>query len=111
MSLTPKTSSKTCEEASPLSKESYIACGAPATKTIGWENRTEGPYRMCDSCADHNIKNRGAVEIVDKIKILRQWLGVVLDQVDYTSGACSPTEMVGACLDTDVIRSARKALQ
>lgn len=41
---------------------------------------------------------------------LRQWLGVVLDQVDYTSGACTVTEMVGAVLDKDVIKNARAAL-
>lgn len=37
-------------------------------------------------------------------------LRVVLDQVDYTSGACGFAEMVGACLDAKVIDAARKAL-
>lgn len=41
---------------------------------------------------------------------LAQWLGVVLDQVDYTKGACTLTEMVGACLPQDVIKNARATL-
>lgn len=51
------------------------------------------------------------VVLEEKVSKLRQWLGVVLDQVDYTRGACSPTEMVGACLDQSVIASARKTLE
>ena len=35
---------------------------------------------------------------------------VLLDQVDYTAGNCSPTEMVAAVLSTDVIAIARDAL-
>ena len=50
-------------------------------------------------------------KVLDDNKKLRQWLGVVLDQVDYTSGACGVTEMVGAVLSTDVIRNARTALK
>ena len=41
---------------------------------------------------------------------LRQWLAVVLDQVDYTTGACRVNEMIGACLSDDVIAQARAAL-
>lgn len=37
-------------------------------------------------------------------------LQTVLDQVDYTTGACGPAHMVGACLDSKVIELARKAL-
>ena len=37
-------------------------------------------------------------------------LRLVLDQVDYTAGACSVTEMVGACLPVKVIEIARAAL-
>ncbi len=40
----------------------------------------------------------------------RDCLAVVLDQVDYTAGACTPTEMIGACLSRDVIASAKVAL-
>lgn len=35
---------------------------------------------------------------------------LVLDQVDYTQGACSPTEMVSAALSTDVIRTCRETI-
>lgn len=41
---------------------------------------------------------------------LRAALLLVLDQVDYTNGACSATNMVGACLPTKVIDIARAAL-
>ncbi len=37
-------------------------------------------------------------------------LRTVLDQVDYTRGACGPTEMVGAVLPIEVIRLAHEAL-
>jgi hypothetical protein len=40
----------------------------------------------------------------------REALLLVLDQVDYTKGACGLTEMVGACLDARIIREARAAL-
>jgi hypothetical protein len=41
---------------------------------------------------------------------LRVALRLVLDQVDYTNGACGATNMVGACLPTKVIDIARAAL-
>lgn len=37
-------------------------------------------------------------------------LRLILDQVDYTNGACGVTEMVGAVLPTVVIERARAAL-
>mgnify|MGYP001566525523 CR=1 FL=1 len=48
-----------CQEASPLSKENYIPCGAVATAII-WHERDGRAYLMCPSCADHNVRNRGA---------------------------------------------------
>lgn len=41
----------------------------------------------------------------------KEALLLVLDQVDYTKHACSPTEMVGACLPTEVIDRARQAIK
>jgi hypothetical protein len=41
----------------------------------------------------------------------KEALLVVLDQVDYTKGACRPNEMVGACLPVEVIELSRKAIQ
>jgi hypothetical protein len=38
-------------------------------------------------------------------------LRVVLDQVDYTRGACVVTEMVGACLREKVIKLAHAAIE
>ena len=48
-----------CEEASPLSMESYIPCNAPAVAIVAWKNRSDRPIRMCAHCVDHNVKNRG----------------------------------------------------
>ena len=42
---------------------------------------------------------------------VRQALMVILDCVDYTSGACGLTEMVGAVLPEDIIIKAREALK
>jgi hypothetical protein len=37
-------------------------------------------------------------------------LRLLLDQVDYTKGACGLTEMVGACLDAKVIDKCRATI-
>lgn len=55
---TKKKVSKTCEEASSLSKGYYIPCGVAATRRILSE-RGMKTYSMCDECADHNVRNRG----------------------------------------------------
>lgn len=41
---------------------------------------------------------------------LRAALLLLLDQVDYTAGACSLMEPVGGVLDANVIRQCRQAL-
>lgn len=41
----------------------------------------------------------------------RTALLTLLDQVDYTAGACRPNEMVGAVLDKRVIELCREAAQ
>lgn len=46
-----------CEEAA-LGIPFYAPCNKPATKIIGWKGRSDTPIRMCDDCANHNIKNR-----------------------------------------------------
>ncbi len=47
-----------CEEASILSRETYIPCNRPAKFNVyaPVEKRT---YRMCEPCAIHNEANRG----------------------------------------------------
>lgn len=47
-----------CEEASMQSKQTYIACGAPAVALVN--NGDRHAYLMCFGCADHNEKNRHA---------------------------------------------------
>lgn len=44
------------------------------------------------------------MKTIDALKLL-------LDQVDYTRGACSLTEMVGAVLPKEVIEQCRKAIK
>ena len=46
-----------------------------------------------------------------RIVELREALLLVLDQVDYTVGACRLTELVGAALPAQVIDKARAALE
>lgn len=51
-----------CQEASMFSKEEYIPCNEPATHRI---LQPDGNVlRMCDLCADHNVRNRGAKELL-----------------------------------------------
>ena len=51
-----------CEEASMLSHQFYIPCNRPAVRMI--KNKDpQSPYRMCEMCADHNVKNRGATDV------------------------------------------------
>lgn len=38
-------------------------------------------------------------------------LRLILDSVDYTTGACRLNEMVGACLPSELLRMARAALE
>jgi hypothetical protein len=51
-----------CQEASHLSRQSYIACRAPATHVI-WHDKDRRGYYMCDACADHNVRNRGGRDV------------------------------------------------
>jgi len=54
-----------CREASMFSRETFIPCGKPATSLV-WHNKDKRAYPMCDMCADHNIKNRGGIELAKK---------------------------------------------
>lgn len=46
----------TCQEASPLSQQTYIPCSAPAVAIV--DNGDPGWYFMCSQCSDHNVTNR-----------------------------------------------------
>ncbi|MES2155439.1 MAG: hypothetical protein V4510_09925 [bacterium] len=52
----------TCQEASPASRETFIACGAPAARFVLSE-RGQKVYPMCEPCATHNVRNRGAEDV------------------------------------------------
>ncbi len=50
-----------CEEQVGMPGGGVLPCNKPATQIID-VNRpgsSEGPYRMCDMCADHSVRNRG----------------------------------------------------
>lgn len=70
MSETIKAKADCCEEASSMSAMFYIPCNRPASRLIGWEG--EGPYRMCDACARHNVKNRRASDLGKYIKLAKE---------------------------------------
>lgn len=49
-----------CQEASSMSATRYIPCGDDATKLV-LSDRGTRLYFMCEPCADHNVRNRGAI--------------------------------------------------
>jgi len=63
MTIELKAKEHCCEEASMMSSQFYIPCNQPATRMIMHTQHNEGPYRMCQMCADHNTRNRGATDI------------------------------------------------
>lgn len=48
-----------CEEASTLSRETFIPCGAPAAAVVWHRRDGKHTYLMCAACAWHNVRNRG----------------------------------------------------
>ena len=49
-----------CEEASSLSRGTYLPCAAPAMALV-WHEKDRRVYQMCMPCAGHNVRNRGGV--------------------------------------------------
>lgn len=47
----------------------------------------------------------------EKAKLLRQWLGVLIDCIDYSAGGCEATSMVGAVLPSDTLAKAKEAMR
>ena len=60
---------------------------------------------LIDANVEANADSKGTRE-----EALASALRLLLDQVDYTAGACRAAEMVGAVLDTAVIRRVRDVL-
>lgn len=60
--MTLEASPHCCQEASPLSRDAYIPCNAPARRFV-FHERDRRVYRMCEACADHNFTNRGALDV------------------------------------------------
>lgn len=54
-----------CEEASMASVNFYIPCTRPAKRAV-YHLNDDATYRMCNGCADHNIRNRGGEELIEE---------------------------------------------
>jgi len=86
---------RTCQEASPLSREEFIPCGRPAVCIV--DNGDEHPYRMCFGCADHNVRHRGAVrydpseDLLTGLKALHQAIAAVGGDIGASFPALSET--------------------
>lgn len=80
-----------------------------AAAALGWNQdpAKQGDYGWSPAYQDVlNLRKR--MEAANKdAGALAQWLGVTLDQVDYTNKACGPTEMVAAALPVETITSGR----
>lgn len=50
-----------CEEVKTMIGDKYIRCGNRSVAIVKHLGRNEGPYALCESCARHNLDNRGAV--------------------------------------------------
>ncbi len=42
-----------------------VPCGQPGAKVVFHQHDGRNVYVMCLPCADHNIRNRGGVELVE----------------------------------------------
>lgn len=49
-----------CQEASILSRGTYLPCSQPAVAIV-YHDKDNRSYYMCLPCADHNLHNRGGV--------------------------------------------------
>jgi len=54
-----------CQEASVLSGSMFVPCGQPGERVV-FHQKDRRAYVMCGLCADHNLKNRGGVELVER---------------------------------------------
>lgn len=57
----------TCQETTGMIGQIYLRCERPAT-VIVWHNKDGKAYPMCPMCGDHNIRNRGGIQLVAKGK-------------------------------------------
>ena len=58
----------------------------------------------------HIERSEANARLIAAAPELLEAIQLILDQVDYTNGACSMAEMVGACLDARFIDQARNAI-
>jgi hypothetical protein len=47
-----------CQETTGAIGNLYLRCGKPAVAVVQHRGRSEGPYDLCEACADHNVRNR-----------------------------------------------------
>ena len=61
-----------CQEANLLGiaiNDEPIPCGQPGAKVVFHQHDGRHVYVMCLPCAEHNIRNRGGVELVPKERL------------------------------------------
>lgn len=74
------------------------------------ERVLEGTERVPPSAAERLARGVVAMQAELAVDSARSSLAALLDAVDYTSGACRPTEPVAAALPTALVQHARRAL-
>lgn len=95
-----------CEEASPFAPPGcYLPCGKPAVKRVH-HARDQRTYNMCEACADHNIKNRGAVDH-GAMSAIEKWPGLkrAALEIAYDNGMINR-----CCSEDDWLRSLDQVL-
>jgi hypothetical protein len=78
---------------------------------ISMHSKTVGPLTLTLQRASNPTPHQLRMKAEARVTELEAVLATILDAVDYTSGACSLTEMVGACLPTILIANAKAALK
>ena len=75
-----------CQEASVLSRDSYIPCNGPAVAIVH-HRKDRRSYYMCAGCTDHNLRNRGG----ELVRIKEDWKGLAhgIPEESYTVDAGS----------------------
>ena len=84
-----------CEEASFLSREKYVPCGALASSAV-YHEKDRRWYFMCAACADHNVRNRG---------------GVLLRSVKEPARPAPPAISAATVLEVKALQNEKRALE
>ncbi len=78
-----------------------------ALHDMRWGPHVDDPVERQEIMDDAIKVALGTVTALEETEIC---LMLVLDSIDFTSGACAPTEMIAACLPSVVLERAKKAV-